>query len=194
MECTSSLVKLAGTEVYECFLTKTIPNHTWKDSGNGNGQEEKAAGACACPSHRAWHHFIWRNTIQPRCGWKKRKRKERGCLIREYNRNDASSVAHFFEREQQQQPASQTTPMRESEIFLCVCGTWLAAKGSILQSSSSFVLFRDLFLHAVPESLGGFNPREGDGGAHRQIECSVNGWMSFLEVLACVHYKWFVGS
>ena len=44
MECTSSLVKLAGTEVYECFLTKASLIIREKTVGMGKGKKKRLQG------------------------------------------------------------------------------------------------------------------------------------------------------
>ena len=86
----------------------------------------------------------------PTQGWFKKV----DALIGECNRNDASSVANFFERA----PQPTNTPERDFALWI------VAAKVPFYQLQGP--LFRN-FLHAVPKLPSGFNPREV---VYRQME------------------------
>ena len=75
-------------------------------------------------------------------------------MIGEYNRNDASSVANFFERA----PQPTNTPERDFALWV------MAAKVPFYQLQGP--LFSN-FLHTVPKLPSGFNPREV---VYRQME------------------------
>ena len=88
----------------------------------------------------------------PTQGWFKKV----DALIGEHNRNDASSVANFFERA----PQPTNTPERDFALWI------VAAKVPFYQLQGLLPLFSN-FLHAVPKLPSGFNPREV---VYRQME------------------------
>ena len=141
------LIKSARTEEYECLLTRTSSAKHERTVKIGKDKKR-------LKEHVLAHHTGLDLSSLEGTPSNPGAVKKVDALIGEYNRNDASSVANFFERA----PQPTNTPERDFALWV------MAAKVPFYQLQGP--LFRN-FLHAVPKLPGGFNPREV---VYRQME------------------------
>ena len=146
------LVKSARTEEYECLLTRT--SSAKHERTVKIGKYKKRLKEHVLAHHTGLDLSSLKGTLSNSGAAKKVD-----VLIGEYNRNDASSVANFFERA----PQPVNTPERDFALWV------VAAKVPFYQLQDP--LFRN-FLHAVPKLPSGFNPR---GVVYRQMELTRAG-------------------
>ena len=99
------LVKSARTEECECLLIRASSTRHERTVKIGKGKK-RLNGACACPSHRLDLSSLEGTPSNSGAV------KKVDALIGEYNRNDASSVANFFERA----PQPTNTPEKDFSL------------------------------------------------------------------------------
>ena len=128
---------------------------------------------------QAWLHFIWRCTIQPRSGFKKLMHWlecTTGVM--------SLQLQILVERDHHSQP---NTPERDFALWVMAC-----CKSSILQTPSSFLLFRN-FLHAA----WWFQSKRSGVQTDELIRTETverMEWASWKVLLTCWHYRWFMDN